>query len=66
MNQMSGDVQNSLVPLHPIHTNNNIYSLTIQCDETGRKHSPDELQRNCMDHMIGNHSASGSGDGIRY
>jgi hypothetical protein len=66
MNLTSRDVKNSLVPLHPVHTKNNIYSLNIQYDETGQKHSPDELQWNCMDHTIGNHSASGSGDGIRY
>jgi hypothetical protein len=66
MNQTSRDIQNNLVPLHPVHTENDIYSLTFQDDETGLKHSPNELKWNCMDHTIGNRSASGSGHGIRY
>jgi hypothetical protein len=66
MNQASRDIQNSLVPLHPVHTKNDIYSLTFQDDETGWEHSPDEFKWNYTDHMIGNHSASGSGNGIRY
>jgi hypothetical protein len=66
MNQMSKDVQNNLVPLHPVHIQNHIYSLTFQDDEAGQKHSPDKLKWNCTDHMISNHSTLGSGNEIRY
>jgi hypothetical protein len=57
--------QNSLMPLHLVHTKNDIYSLTFQVDETGWKHSPNELQWNYTNHTIGNHVTSGSGNGIR-
>jgi hypothetical protein len=66
MNQTSGDIQYNLVPLHPVHTKNNIYPLTFQDDKTGREHSPDTLDWDCTDHTIGNHSASGSANGIWY
>jgi hypothetical protein len=64
MNQMSRDVQNSLVPLHPVYTQNHIFYLTFQDDETSQKYSPDKLKWNCTDHTIGNHSASRSGNGV--
>jgi hypothetical protein len=62
MNQMSRDVQNSLVHLHLVHTKNNIDSLAIQDDKTSREHSHDKLEWDFMGHPIGNHSADGSGD----
>jgi hypothetical protein len=66
MNQTSRDIQNSLVHLHPVHTQNNIYLLTFKDDKTGREHSLDKLEWDFMDHTIGNHSASGSANGIQY
>jgi hypothetical protein len=62
MNQMSRDVQNSLVHLHLVHTKNNIDSLAIQDDKTSREHSHDKLEWDFMGHPIGNHSADGSAD----
>jgi hypothetical protein len=44
MNQTSEDVQHSFVYLHAVHTQNNIYPLTFQDNETGREHSPDKLK----------------------
>jgi hypothetical protein len=46
MNQMSRDIQYSLMPHHPIHTENNIYSLAFQDDKAGKKHSPGKLKWN--------------------
>jgi hypothetical protein len=65
MNQTSRDIQYNLVPHHPIHTQNNIYSLTFQDDKDGKKHSPDKLKHNSMNHTISHHSASGHTNGIR-
>jgi hypothetical protein len=65
MNQTSRDVQNSFVHLHPVHTKNNIDSLTFQDDKTGQKHSPDKLKWDFTDHTINNHSTSRSANGIR-
>jgi hypothetical protein len=61
---MSRDVQHSLVHLHPFHTKNGIDSLAFQDNKTGQKHSPDKLEWDFMDHLIGNHSASGSANRI--
>jgi hypothetical protein len=66
MNQTSRDVQNSFVHLHPVHTKNNIDSLTFQDDKTGQKHSPDKLKWDFTDHTINNHSTSRSANGIWY
>jgi hypothetical protein len=66
MNQMSRDVQNSLVHLHPVHTINIIDSLAFQDDKTGQKHLPNKLKWDFTDHPIVNHSASGSADRIWY
>jgi hypothetical protein len=65
VNQMSGDVQHSLMHLHPVHTKNDIDSLTFQDDKSGGKRSPNKLEWDFMDHLVGNHSASGSANGIR-
>jgi hypothetical protein len=64
MNQVSRDVQNIFVHLHPVHTKNNINSLAFQDDKAGQKHSPNKLKWDFTDHPIGNHSASGSADRI--
>jgi hypothetical protein len=66
MNQTSRDIQYSLVPLHPVRTKNNIYPHTFQDDKTGWEHSSDKLKLDCTDHVIGNHSAFGSANGIWY
>jgi hypothetical protein len=64
---MSGDVQDSFVHLHPVHTQNNICPLTFQDNETGREHSSDKLEWDFMDHAIDNHSTSESANnGIWY
>jgi hypothetical protein len=65
MNQMSEDVQHSSMHLHPVHTKNDIDSLTFQDDKSGGKHSPNKLEWDFMDHLVGNHSASESVNGIR-
>jgi hypothetical protein len=66
MNQMNKYVQNSFLHLRPVHTYNNIYSLTFQDDKTGREHSLDKLEWDFMHHPINNHSFSGSANGIWY
>jgi hypothetical protein len=66
MNQTSKDVQNSLVPLHSVHTENNIDSLAFQDDKTGQEHLPNMLEWDFTDHPIGNHSASRSANRIWY
>jgi hypothetical protein len=35
VNEMSGDVQHSLMHLHPVHTKNDINSMTFQDDKIG-------------------------------
>jgi hypothetical protein len=35
MNKTSRDIQYSLVPLHLVHTKNNIYPLTFKDDKIG-------------------------------
>jgi hypothetical protein len=65
VNQMSEDVQHSSMHLHPVHTKDDIDSLTFQDDKSGEKHSPNKLELDFMNHLIGNHSASGSANGIR-
>jgi hypothetical protein len=66
VNQMSRDVQHSSMHLHPLHIENDINSLTFQNDKSGWKHSPNKLKGDFMDHLVGNHSASGSANGIRH
>jgi hypothetical protein len=66
MNQTNEDVQQVLVHLHPIRTQNNIYSLTFQDNKTGREHSLDKLEWGFMDHPIDNHLTSRSANRIRY
>jgi hypothetical protein len=65
VNQTSGDVQHSSMHLHPVHTKDGINSLTFQDNKSDGKHSPSKLERDFMNHLIGNHSASGSANGIR-
>jgi hypothetical protein len=65
VNQTSGDVQHSSMHLHPVHTKNNIDSLTFQDDKSGWKHSSSKLEWDFMDHLVGNHSASRSANKIR-
>jgi hypothetical protein len=65
MIQTSRDIQHSLVHLHPVHTENDINSLAFQNDKSGWKHSPSKLEWDFMDHLVGNHSASESANGIR-
>jgi hypothetical protein len=65
VNQMSEDVQHGSMHLHPIHAKNDTDSLTFQDDKSGGKHSSSKLKWDFMDHVIGNHSASGSADRIR-
>jgi hypothetical protein len=59
MNQMSRDVQQSLVHLHLVHTQNNIYPLAFQDNMTGREHSPDKLQWDFTDNLIETTQPSG-------
>jgi hypothetical protein len=66
MNQTSRDVQNSLMHPQPVHTNNDIDPLAFQDDKTGREHSPDKLEWDLMDHLIGNHSAPRSVNEIQH
>jgi hypothetical protein len=61
---MSRDVQYNFVYLHAVQTPKNIYSLTLQDDETGQKHSSDKLEWYFMDHPIDNYSTSGSANEI--
>jgi hypothetical protein len=44
MNQTSRDVPYHFVHLYPVPTQNYIYSITFQDDESGREHSPDKLE----------------------
>jgi hypothetical protein len=64
MNQMSRDIQYNLLPYHPAHTNNNIYPLAFQDDNTGQKCLANKLKWDFMGHTIGNNSTSGSGNEI--
>jgi hypothetical protein len=66
VNQMSGDVQYSLMHLHPVHAKNDINSLTFQDDKGGGKHSPSKLKWDFTNHLISNHSASQSADRVRH
>jgi hypothetical protein len=52
MSQTSRDVQNSFVHLHLVHTKNNIDSLTFENHKTSRKHTPDKLEWDFMDHTM--------------
>jgi hypothetical protein len=54
-----------LMHLHLVHTKNDIDSLTFQDDKSGGIHSPSKLECDFMDHLVGNHSASRSANGIR-
>jgi hypothetical protein len=62
---MSGDVQQGSMHLHLVHTKNDIDSLTFQDNKSARKHSPSKLEWDFMDHLVGNHLASGSANRIR-
>jgi hypothetical protein len=64
VNQTSRDVQHTSMHLHPVHTENNVNFLTFQNDKSGWKHSPNMLEWDFMDHLVGNHSASGGANGI--
>jgi hypothetical protein len=66
VNQMSRDVKHSPMHLHPVHTKNDIDSLTFQDDKSSQKHSPDKLKWDFMSHLISNHSVSESADRIRH
>jgi hypothetical protein len=65
VNEPSRDVQHTSMHLHPVHTKNDIDSLTFHDDKSGWKHSPSKLEWDFMDHMVGNHSTSRSANGIR-
>jgi hypothetical protein len=66
MNKTSRDIQDRLVHHHPVHTKNDINSLTFQDNKIGRKYSPSKLEWDFTGHTISNHSASGSVDRIRH
>jgi hypothetical protein len=65
VNQTSGDVQHDSMHLHLVHTENDIDPLAFEDNKSGQKHSPDKLMWDFMDHLISNHSASGSADRVR-
>jgi hypothetical protein len=65
VNEMSGDVQHRSMHLHQVHSKNDIDSLTFQDDKSGGEHSPSKLEWDFIDHLIDNHLASGSDNGIR-
>jgi hypothetical protein len=65
VNQTTGDVQHSSIHLHPVHTKDDINSLTFQDDKSGWKHSPNKPEWDFMNHLIVNHSTSGSANRIR-
>jgi hypothetical protein len=66
MNQTGIDIQHSLVNLHLVHTKNGIDSLAFQDNKTGQKDTPNKLEWNFIDHLIGNHSTSRSANRIRH
>jgi hypothetical protein len=52
-------VKYGLVPLHPTHTQDNIYPLTTQYNEVGFKYPPRQVEWDFSDYPICIHSASG-------
>jgi hypothetical protein len=52
--------------LHLVHTKNDIDPLAFQEDTGGWTHSPGKLKWDFTDHLISNHSTSGSAKRIRH